>query len=73
MNMISMQINIPQDMSKLKNENFSRQSSGNSWYLKLDLIEYYNSMGLSYLNQSEEELSEELETFRKLKENNSCF
>lgn len=39
----------------------------------LDLIEYYNSMGLSYLNQSEEEHSEELETFRKLKENNSCF
>lgn len=34
---------------------------------KLDLIDFYNSMGLSYLDQSEEELEEELQTFRALK------
>ena len=34
---------------------------------KLDLIEFYNSMGLSYLDQSEEELEEELQIFRVLK------
>ena len=33
---------------------------------KWDLIEYYNSVGLPYLNQSKEELLAELATFEKL-------
>lgn len=35
---------------------------------KLDLIEFYNSIGLPYLNQSAEDLNDELNGFRKLKE-----
>ena len=35
---------------------------------KLDLIEFYNQMGLPYLNQSPESLDAELEAYNKLKE-----
>ena len=35
---------------------------------KWDLIEFYNKMGIPYLNQSEEELEEEIAGFAKLKE-----
>ena len=35
---------------------------------KIDLIEFYNSYGISYLNQSKDELLEDLETLNKLKE-----
>ena len=35
---------------------------------KRDLIKYYNSVGLPYLNQSKEELLAELATFEKLSE-----
>ena len=35
---------------------------------KWDLIEFYNKMGIPYLNQSREELDEEIAGFAKLKE-----
>ena len=35
---------------------------------KLDLIEFYNKMGLPYLKLSEKELEDELETYRAFKE-----
>ena len=35
---------------------------------KLDLIDFYNSMGLPYLNQSPEDLEEEIAGFARLKE-----
>lgn len=35
---------------------------------KLDLIEFYNGIGLPYLNQTIEELNEELDDYRKLRE-----
>ena len=35
---------------------------------KLDLIDFYNSMGLPYLNQSPEDLEEEIAGFSRLKE-----
>ncbi len=35
---------------------------------KWDLIEFYNHMGMPYLNQSKAELMEELRTFDRLKE-----
>ena len=35
---------------------------------KLDLIEYYNKMGIPYLNQSKEDLDEEIAGFAKLRE-----
>ena len=35
---------------------------------KWDLIEFYNSMGIPYLNQSKEELLQDLDTFEALKE-----
>lgn len=35
---------------------------------KWDLIEFYNQMGMPYLNQSKAELMEELRTFDRLKE-----
>ena len=35
---------------------------------KWDLIEFYNKMGIPYLNQSPEELDEEIAGFAKLKE-----
>ena len=34
---------------------------------KLDLIEFYNSMGIPYLQQSKEELEEELSMYREFK------
>ena len=34
---------------------------------KLDLIDFYNSMGLPYLNQSPEDLEEEIAGFARLK------
>ena len=37
---------------------------------KWDLIEYYNSIGIPYLDQSKEELLAELATFDVLKEKN---
>jgi len=33
---------------------------------KTDLIEFYDSMGIPYLNQSQEELDEDLATLREL-------
>lgn len=36
---------------------------------KLDLIEFYNSVGLPYLNQSKEDLLEEIAAYRSFKEN----
>ncbi len=90
MNMVSVQISIPQDMAELMKSataemNFERNAMMLYPYIhslkisygkaaeildisKLDLIDFYNNMGLSYLNQSEEEISEELETFKKLEE-----
>ena len=38
---------------------------------KLDLIEFYNQMGLPYLNQSPESLDAELEAYQKLKEHSA--
>ena len=35
---------------------------------KWDLIEFYNKMGIPYLNQTPEELDEEIPGFAKLKE-----
>ena len=35
---------------------------------KLDLIEFYNSMGIPYLRQSKEELDEEIGAYRTFKE-----
>ena len=35
---------------------------------KWDLIEFYNSMGMPYLDQSREELLAEVDTFERLKE-----
>ena len=35
---------------------------------KLDRIDFYNSMGLPYLNQSPEDLEEEIAGFARLKE-----
>lgn len=35
---------------------------------KLDLIEFYNKLGIPYLNQTAEDLNEELDGFRRLKE-----
>ena len=35
---------------------------------KLDLIDFYNSIGLPYLNQSKEDLMEELAVYREYKE-----
>ena len=35
---------------------------------KRDLIEFYNKIGIPYLNQSREELDEEIAGFAKLKE-----
>lgn len=35
---------------------------------KLDLIEFYNELGIPYLNQTAEELDEELNGFHRLKE-----
>jgi len=37
---------------------------------KWDLIEFYNSMGIPYLNQSKEDLLADLATFERLKEKN---
>lgn len=34
---------------------------------KLDLIEFYNKMGLPYLNPTEEDLEEELSAYREFK------
>ena len=36
---------------------------------KLDLIEFYNSIGLPYLNQSKDDLQEEIAAYREYKEN----
>ena len=36
---------------------------------KLDLIEFYQSMGIPYLRQSKEELEEEIAAYRAFKEN----
>ena len=35
---------------------------------KLDLIEFYNLVGLPYLNQSKDDLKEEIAAYRKYKE-----
>ena len=35
---------------------------------KLDLIEFYGKLGIPYLNQTAEELEEELNGFRAMKE-----
>lgn len=35
---------------------------------KLDLIDFYNKMGLPYLNQTSEDLEEEISGFARLKE-----
>ena len=41
---------------------------------KWDLIEYYNSLGIPYLNQSKDDLLADLDTYHRLKErkNDSC-
>ncbi len=88
MNMVPVQIFVPQEMASLL-EDASVEFARNAMMLypyirnltishgraaeilgvhKLDLIEFYNRMGLPYLNQSGEELDEELADFRAVKE-----
>ena len=87
MNLVPVQINVPQDMAPLLNDDsleFERNammlypfiqnltiSHGRAAEIlgvhKLDLIEFYNAMGLPYLNQTGGDLDDELAAFRAIK------